>query len=66
LVGRDADDQYNTTAFKAVDTATGDVLFSEPVSSRDYEVEREVRKSVIAKLAAQFPDHENPAAYWND
>lgn len=60
---------YDCIAYKAIDTATGETLFSQPVpeGGRDDRYLREdtVEKSVLAKLAERFPDYRDPTAYWS-
>lgn len=61
--------EYDTVAVKAVDTATGEVLVSEPVVA-DENVERwnradEPQARVVAWLTERYPDYESVTAYWD-
>jgi hypothetical protein len=60
---------YDVTAYRAVDTATGETLFSEavPTGDSDKYVRRDIAEGAArAKLAEMFPDHRNVTAYWAD
>lgn len=61
---------YDTVGFKAVDSATGDTLFSVPVPEQDenakWKARSQVETLVRAKLAERFPDCLDPAAYWSE
>jgi hypothetical protein len=58
---------HGVTAFKAVDTATGETIFSEEVEvgESDKYARRDIAEGAVrAKLEAQFPDYRNVTAYW--
>lgn len=61
---------HRPVEIKAVDTATGELLFSETVPPGDdegrYEREDAAGKVVADKLAERFPDYRDVTAYWND
>ena len=60
---------YSVIAFKAVDTATGEVLFSEPVPDGDSDkwTRQNAAEDIVRnKLEERFPDYRDVTAYWNE
>jgi hypothetical protein len=60
---------YRVTATKAVDTATGETLFSIPIPTgggTEWERREIVDKTAAAQLAERFPDFRDVTAYWDE
>jgi hypothetical protein len=59
---------YDVSAYKAIDAASGETLFSEPVPAEvgDKWARCDLAENAVtAKLAEQFPDNRDPTAYWD-
>lgn len=59
---------YEITAFKAVDTATGEALFREPVEAGegDKYARRDVAEKIVRDaLEDRLPDYRDVTAYWD-
>jgi hypothetical protein len=59
---------YDVTGFRAVDTATGETLFAEPVTEGEGDkwARRDIAEDIVrVKLEEAFPDYRDVTAYWS-